>query len=192
MTAPDLPLLRAPLTRTFVDLGLQPLANSYCTPSRRRRAEPIYPLHARVCDHCLLVQVERRCRRRDLRRRLRLFLVLLGQLGDALPGATPRTVIERFGSARQSLVIEVASQRRLPAAAFRGDAACRCWASSPPPTRRRRAIAKGMPTEVAFFGAATARGPRRGGAQRRPDRGQQRAGPRARHQRLRRRLRAWC
>src|SRR5690606_30277863 len=49
----------APLTRTLVDLGLQPLANSYVSPHAADRPEPKYPLHARVCDSCLLVQVER-------------------------------------------------------------------------------------------------------------------------------------
>jgi len=47
------------LRDTLVDLGEQPLANSY--PSREQLArgnEPRYPLHARVCAKCLLVQVE--------------------------------------------------------------------------------------------------------------------------------------
>jgi len=47
----------APLTRTFVDLGSTPLANSF-VPAERSEPDPVYPLHARVCDHCLLVQVE--------------------------------------------------------------------------------------------------------------------------------------
>ena len=48
----------AGLTRTFVDLGHTPLANSYLIENDADRAEPTYPLHARVCDTCLLVQVE--------------------------------------------------------------------------------------------------------------------------------------
>ena len=47
----------APLTRTFVDLGSMPLANSY----RHRddeSEEKSYPLHVMVCDSCLLVQLD--------------------------------------------------------------------------------------------------------------------------------------
>ncbi len=48
----------APLTRTMVDLGVQPPSNYYLRPQDLGRAEPFYPLHALVCDDCLLVQVE--------------------------------------------------------------------------------------------------------------------------------------
>src|SRR5215210_8862247 len=48
----------AALTRTLVDLGQQPLANSYIPPEREAEPEPVFPLHARVCDRCLLVQVD--------------------------------------------------------------------------------------------------------------------------------------
>tara|TARA_A100001037_G_scaffold135419_1_gene122668 strand:- start:1401 stop:2645 length:1245 start_codon:yes stop_codon:yes gene_type:complete len=44
------------LTTSFADLGETPLANSYLTAPDQ--ADPHYPLHARVCDSCLLVQVE--------------------------------------------------------------------------------------------------------------------------------------
>ena len=49
---------RAPLSRTFIDLGIQPLANSYLKAEDLARPEPRYPLHAKVCDRCLLVQVD--------------------------------------------------------------------------------------------------------------------------------------
>ena len=49
----------AALTRTVLDLGHQPLANSYLTPEQLAAGnEPVYPLHVRVCDECLLVQVD--------------------------------------------------------------------------------------------------------------------------------------
>ena len=47
------------LTITLVDLGVQPLANSYLTPDQVDSPEPVFPLHARVCEQCLLVQVDR-------------------------------------------------------------------------------------------------------------------------------------
>lgn len=48
----------SPLTRTLVDLGLSPLSNSYVPLERADIPCPRYPLHARVCDNCYLVQVE--------------------------------------------------------------------------------------------------------------------------------------
>jgi SAM-dependent methyltransferase len=47
-----------PLTETFVDLGLSPLANSYVPLANAGKSEPFYPLHARVCPSCFLVQVD--------------------------------------------------------------------------------------------------------------------------------------
>lgn len=43
---------------TFCDLGRMPLANSYLNPNQELLDEPSYPLHARVCSRCLLVQVD--------------------------------------------------------------------------------------------------------------------------------------
>ena len=49
---------RAELTRSFADLGMSPLSNAYVKPERQRAMEPFYPLHAYVCEHCWLVQLE--------------------------------------------------------------------------------------------------------------------------------------
>lgn len=48
----------APLIVSFIDLGRQPLANSFVTAEQLGRADPVYPLHARVCGACFLVQVD--------------------------------------------------------------------------------------------------------------------------------------
>ena len=46
------------LRHTFADLGMSPLANSFLTPEQGQQQEIFYPLHARVCHECFLVQVE--------------------------------------------------------------------------------------------------------------------------------------
>jgi SAM-dependent methyltransferase len=61
MTSPT-PALRCracatALQRTFVDLGATPLANSYVDPSRAHEPDQWYPLHVRICEQCLLVQL---------------------------------------------------------------------------------------------------------------------------------------
>ncbi|UUV08630.1 methyltransferase domain-containing protein [Ruegeria sp. YS9] len=48
----------ADLEMTLVDLGLSPLANSYVDPAKVDKPDPVYPLHARVCTECWLVQVD--------------------------------------------------------------------------------------------------------------------------------------
>jgi 2-polyprenyl-3-methyl-5-hydroxy-6-metoxy-1,4-benzoquinol methylase len=50
-------LCDADVTRTFVDLGMSPLCESYVPPERVDAAESFYPLHVRICDSCLLVQL---------------------------------------------------------------------------------------------------------------------------------------
>jgi 2-polyprenyl-3-methyl-5-hydroxy-6-metoxy-1,4-benzoquinol methylase len=48
----------ATLQRSFADLGMSPVANSYIKPEELHRMEPFYPLHAYVCESCFLVQLE--------------------------------------------------------------------------------------------------------------------------------------
>jgi SAM-dependent methyltransferase len=56
----------ARLSRTFVDLGAQPLANSYVDPSKAEVAEAFYPLHVRLCEQCLLVQLPELASAKDI------------------------------------------------------------------------------------------------------------------------------
>ncbi|HEV2397939.1 MAG TPA: class I SAM-dependent methyltransferase [Candidatus Sulfotelmatobacter sp.] len=48
----------AGLQRTFVDLGLSPLCETYPAAADFSRGEVYYPLHVYVCDNCFLVQLE--------------------------------------------------------------------------------------------------------------------------------------
>lgn len=59
---PDSALLKCrfcanPLRYSFVDLGMSPLCQTHITPEQLNSKENFYPLHARVCDKCFLVQV---------------------------------------------------------------------------------------------------------------------------------------
>ncbi|SOB94321.1 class I SAM-dependent methyltransferase [Thalassospira xiamenensis] len=58
MTAPKCRACGAELNHTLVDLGDSPLANSYVTLDRKDTVDSRYPLHARVCSDCFLVQVD--------------------------------------------------------------------------------------------------------------------------------------
>lgn len=56
--SPNCRFCGAPLTFSLVDLGITPLANSFLKHEDLAKPEPSYPLHARVCSACFLVQVE--------------------------------------------------------------------------------------------------------------------------------------
>jgi SAM-dependent methyltransferase len=47
----------APLRLTVVDLGMSPPCQSIVTPEQLEQMERFYPLHVRLCEECLLVQL---------------------------------------------------------------------------------------------------------------------------------------
>jgi hypothetical protein len=51
-------LCHAPLTISFVDLGMSPLCESFLTADCIDQMEPYYPLHVLVCGECFLVQLQ--------------------------------------------------------------------------------------------------------------------------------------
>ena len=46
------------IRETFCDLGLSPIGNAFVSCGCAHGMEPFYPLHARVCGACLLVQLD--------------------------------------------------------------------------------------------------------------------------------------
>jgi len=46
------------LKDTFIDLGMSPLSNSYISKKYLNKGQMTYPLYARVCRNCFLVQLE--------------------------------------------------------------------------------------------------------------------------------------
>jgi len=46
------------LEKTFVNLGMSPLCESFLTLAQLDASETFYPLHALVCDNCFLVQLK--------------------------------------------------------------------------------------------------------------------------------------
>jgi C-methyltransferase C-terminal domain/Putative zinc binding domain/Methyltransferase domain len=57
MAYPRCRLCSAELRYTFVDLGMSPPCESYLTAAELDAGETFYPLHVRVCEQCLLVQL---------------------------------------------------------------------------------------------------------------------------------------
>src|SRR5664279_698583 len=57
MTAPLCRICGAALNRTFVDLGMSPPCEAFLPAERVEAGETFYPLHVKLCDSCLLVQL---------------------------------------------------------------------------------------------------------------------------------------
>ena len=145
----------APLRHTFVDLGMSPLCESYVPAERVNAMEPFYPLHAKVCESCLLVQLEEFVSGEDIFTEYAYF----SSYSDSWVEHARRYVemaIERFGLDENSLVMEVASNdgyllrhvvdRGIPALGI-----------EPAANVAKVAQDLGIDTLVRFFGRETAR-----------------------------------
>jgi SAM-dependent methyltransferase len=147
----------APLEQTLLDLGEQPLANAYLTAEQLAAGdERRYPLHARVCGACLLVQVEPVVPPEEIFSDYAYF----SSFSDswlAHCAAYAQTVRGRLGLGPQSLVVEVASNDGYLLREF-VDAGVPVLGVEPATNVAAVAIERGVPTEVAFFGRASAAG----------------------------------
>ncbi len=86
MTAlPACRLCGATLAQTLVDLGAMPLANRLLTREELSRPEPRYPLHARVCGACFLVQVDNVASSQDIFGDYTYFSSYSAKLGRPCP-----------------------------------------------------------------------------------------------------------
>ena len=144
----------AALTRTLVDLGLSPLANSYVRPEKAHIPDPLYPLHARVCEACLLVQVDRVVPPEQIFSDYAYFSSY-SESWLAHCWAYAQAMISRFGLGPQSKVVEVASNDGYLLQYFVA-AGIPVLGIDPAANVAKTARSRGIPTEVAFFGAKTA------------------------------------
>ena len=134
---------------------MSPPCESYLRADQLDQGETFYPLHVRVCERCLLVQLPAYIAAEDIFSRLRLLLLLLRLLGRATPRASSRRWSSGSASARASFVVEVASNDGYLLQHVVRARHPRRWASSPRRTSPRRPRARASPTEVAFLGEET-------------------------------------
>ena len=146
---------RAPLSRVFLDLGLQPLANSYLTPEQLVAGdEPVFPLRTLVCDACFLVQADHEVPAEAI------FDDAYAYFSSYSPGWVAHAeryaeaMIKRFGLGADSLVVEVASNDGYLLKHFlaRG---VPVLGVEPAGNTAEAARAQGVRTDVAFFNAET-------------------------------------
>ncbi len=145
----------APLERTFVDLGMSPLCESYVSRERANAVEPFYPLHVWVCERCWLVQIEQYVSGEEIFTDYAYF----SSYSDSWLDHCRRyvdLVVERLGLGASSQVVEVASNDGYLLQYF-VDRGIPVLGIEPAANVAKAAVAKGIPTRVEFFGRDSAR-----------------------------------
>ncbi|MEO6094782.1 MAG: class I SAM-dependent methyltransferase [Fibrobacteria bacterium] len=153
-----LPICRfcnAPLTQSFADLGSTPFSNSYLSAENLERMEPTYPLHARVCGSCFLVQLE------SFESPHKIFseYAYFSSFSDTWlkhAQAYAVKVSERFALHSGSRVMEIASNDGYLLRWFK-ELGISVLGIEPAANVAREAEAKGIPSRVMFFGSETAK-----------------------------------
>jgi len=148
-------LCGAPLTRTFIDLGMSPLCESYVPEERLDDAEVFYPLHVRLCGTCLLVQLPAYVSGKHIFSDYAYF----SSYSDSWVAHAKRyaeAMTGRLDLTPDSLVTEVASNDGYLLQHFRA-AGIPVLGVEPAANVAEAARARGIPTEVQFLGAETGR-----------------------------------
>lgn len=143
------------LCYTFVDLGMSPLSNSFLTREQLSHAEPFYPLHARVCHQCFLVQLEQF----ESPERLFSDYAYFSSYSESwLNHARQYTdaMIVRFGLNSESQVVEIASNDGYLLQYFLKKG-IRVLGVEPAKNVAEVALRRGIPTIPRFFDKESAR-----------------------------------
>ncbi|HTX27449.1 MAG TPA: class I SAM-dependent methyltransferase [Streptosporangiaceae bacterium] len=148
-------LCGARLNDTFVDLGMSPLCESYVPEDQLDAAEAFYPLHVRLCDACLLVQLPAYVSGEHIFSDYAYF----SSYSDSWVAHAKRyaqAMIGRLGLTAGSLVTEVASNDGYLLQHFQA-AGIPVLGVEPAANVAEAARARGIRTEVQFLGAETGR-----------------------------------
>ena len=157
MTPPACRFCKTPLIHTFLDLGRQPLANSYLTAEQLAAgSEPSYPLHVRVCHACFLVQADDAVPADAIFDDTYAYFSSYSTSWVEHARRYAVAMTERFGLGPQSMVVEVASNDGYLLKHF-VDLGISVLGIEPTANTAEAARAAGVPTQVTFFGEATAR-----------------------------------
>ncbi|MET1756960.1 class I SAM-dependent methyltransferase [Novosphingobium sp. RD2P27] len=144
----------AALEFSFVDLGSTPLANSFLTAAQLEQPEPSYPLHARVCHHCWLVQADAVVPAHEIFGEYAYF----SSMSESWVEHARRyaaTTCERFALNKHSQVVEVASNDGYLLKHYVA-AGVPVLGVEPAENIAQVARSIGVPTEARFFGQDTA------------------------------------
>ena len=144
------------LHRTFIDLGMSPLCETYPAPADINRGETYYPLHVYVCEECLLVQLQEYEKAENIFTDYAYFSSYSDSWLRHAENYCDK-MIRELGLTNSSLVIEAASndgyllqyfvKNNIPVLGI-----------EPAANVAKVAVEKGVPTLVRFLGERTAEG----------------------------------
>jgi len=145
---------KAPLRHTFVDLGMSPLCESYRTVQQLNQMEPFYPLHAKVCGECFLVQLEQYVSAAHIFTEYAYFSSFsdswlrhcsnyVDMIASHLPLGSEKLVVEL--ASNDGYLLQYFVKKGIPVLGV-----------EPAANVARAAEEKGVPTLVRFFGCKTA------------------------------------
>lgn len=142
------------LTQTFVDLGTSPLCEEFIKPDQLSKGQPFYPLHAYVCEECLLVQVGEYVSPQEIYADYYYFSSYsdswLQHARDYVGMMT-----DRFAISQDRFVVEIASNDGYLLQYFK-EKGIPILGIEPSKNVACASIEKGIPTEQVFFGQKTA------------------------------------
>lgn len=145
---------KAPLRKTFVDLGMHPLCESYVSEEKLNEMEPFYPLHVFVCEQCFLVQLHEYVSPADIFSEYAYF----SSYADSWVQHAKRytdMIVERLKLTARSFVIELASNDGYLLQHFVAKG-IPVLGIEPAANVAEAARKKNVPTLVKFFGRQTA------------------------------------
>lgn len=144
----------AALTTTLVDLGLSPLSNSYVPIEKAAQPDNMYPLHARVCDNCFLVQVDDVVPADEIFNQDYAYFSSFSKSWLDHCQAFASSSSDRFSLGKDSLVVEIASNDGYLLQYFL-ERGIQVLGVEPSASVAKVAQAKGIDTRIEFFGKRT-------------------------------------
>jgi SAM-dependent methyltransferase len=143
------------LERTFVDLGMSPLCETFLRAEELNRAEAFYPLKVWVCEKCFLVQLQEYVSPAEI---FTEYAYFSSYSSSWLRHARDYTDMAagRFGLNGSSRVVEIASNDGYLLQYF-VEKGIPVLGVEPAANVAKAAAERGVPTVVKFFGRQTAR-----------------------------------
>ena len=143
------------LEYSVINLGMSPLCQKHIKPENANDMEKFYPLHAYICEHCWLMQLEEFATPDEIFADDYAYFSSYSESWLQHARKYTELMISRFGLNTKSLVAEIASndgyllqwlvQKNIPVLGI-----------EPAANVAAAAKEKGVRTEVAFFGKNTA------------------------------------
>lgn len=142
------------LKKTFVDLGASPPCEAILTADQARQGEMSYPLHVRICEECLLVQLPTVIPAEDIFTDQYAYFSSFSKSWIEHARRYVTAMVERLGLGPGSFVVEVASNDGYLLRHVR-DAGIRHLGVEPTANTAAAAQADGIETETVFLGQHT-------------------------------------